>query len=539
MREGSLSRRIATAKAVESIITPTKKILTDSVRQIAQTRPKEDSRSELPATSPDVERLQSARREWKSRAPRGGEGESFTRAEDKPFMTGGNQANRSTRGGPDPTMRPGSFDRAQFLSSVAQIHERKLSAEDFTADTDEEVLLAQVERARWPIPEVVIFPEGRSKTGKDSRSGSNRESTDDLEPPPFPHLAFGVARFIEEDPVLDGDLSDWGKLEHPIRIRYQHDGRWIPNGEKVYLRWNARGLYIAYQARSGRHPGPNKRDAWGGHAMEVFLDARNHRQSVMQKSPTSHQFCLMPFGYRGKPETTFAEIGRGFRGRKEFETYTDASGREGRAVAAFENGGYTVEAMIRAEAISGHPLRAGLLMALNLSLNQGEGWDHHRQWAAPKSENTWNKPETWGDVLLVGPAASLSLVDPEDDSTPLERITIGQRLKIMVEDSSANRDPARRDRLIVETRREPADGAPSKRIALEETGENSGVFSGVVEIAPRFAEAEAGVVSASAGHELVFLVQQTPEGAPSMAIPVKQSILVSWPVLRFRSRNPQ
>jgi hypothetical protein len=330
-----------------------------------------------------------------------------------------------------------------------------------------------------------------------------------LAAPSFAHAAFGAAAFQSTPITLDGDLVEWGEMAHPMAMRYSFDGSPLADGTAVHLRWNADGLYLAWRVRKSGPIVPCPGQPYQGDGLEVWIDCDNSRRSEMTATPSSHQFVLCPFGTRGQAAATFAEIGRDQRGLRRHQTYLDAHGTRGAAVAVRTADGYQGEALIRVGTLARPALVPGQWLAMNFSVNTTERVEDGTQWSAPKSIMTWDKPDTWGDVLLLGADAQLAFRDPADPTRSAACAAVGWPLGIEVADGDMDLDRAQPDRIAVEL---TGEGGEPVLAVLAETGPSTGVFRGTVATQHHLAAARPGAVPLRAG-STVTLTYRDPRAA--------------------------
>ena len=340
-----------------------------------------------------------------------------------------------------------------------------------------------------------------------------RASTDDeerqLARPRFETLAYGVAEFQREDLTIDGNLDDWGTRRHPLRMRWTFNGGPLQDGIEVWVRWSHAGFYYGYTVPGRVQVQPNLESSWEGDCFEIWIDTENLRKRTMHMSPLAQQFCLMPFGYGGTRSHTFVEVGRGFRGFGQYEnrleTETQASLAKGLAAGRVDKTGYTVEGFISRSVLARPVFRAGSYVAMNISVNMSYERSISQQWSLPKNMQTFDKPDTWGDVLLLGTDATIRLTNVKNADHAAQPITPGQSIGIEVVDHDMNVNPGRRDRVMVRVK-EKGSRATMYAI-LEEAGTDSGVFRGSVATQARFLPPKQNSLGIHGGRLLVAFYQ--------------------------------
>ncbi len=356
-----------------------------------------------------------------------------------------------------------------------------------------------------------------------------------LTEPAFPHAAFGALAYQAGPITLDGDLADWGELAHPMAMRFHHEGARIENGTEVFARWNADGLYFAWRVRKSGDPVPCPEQPYLGDALEVWIDCDNSRRSGMSGAESSHQFILCPFGTRGNPAATFAEIGRGLRGLRMVQAYLDTTGARGAAVARRSADGYQGEAMIRTTTLARPALVPGQWLAMNFSVNISRQITDGTQWSAPKSLNTWDKPDTWGDVLLLGADASLSFRDPASPDKAAPCAAVGWPLCVEVADGDMDLDRAAPDRIAVEL---TGEGGQPVLAILAETGASTGVFRGNVATQHHLAAVEPAAVPLRPGSTVTLTYRDPRAGYGERDRTVTAILPVGVPVSNSPGAKP-
>jgi len=334
-----------------------------------------------------------------------------------------------------------------------------------------ETTSATAERGERPA---LIFSEGFRPLGHASTDGAERR----VPRPRFETLAFAVAEFQEQPLTVDGDVSDWGELSHPIPMRWRFSGAQLKDGIEVYMRWSPDALYFCYRVEGKTAICPNLASSWQGDCLEVWIDPENLRRTTMHESPYTQQFCFMPFGYNGTRSHTFIEVGRGFRGFKQYEnrleTEPDQGRALGKAVGRADGTGYTVEAVLSRRSLARQTLKAGTYLAANFSVNLGYDRNVSQQWSLPKVMQTFDKPDTWGDVLLLGTDGKAHFVDADDPRRPPAPVVPGEALGVRVVDRDMNISDLSRDKVMAAVR--VKNTRSSLYVILEETGPDSGVF---------------------------------------------------------------
>ena len=176
--------------------------------------------------------------------------------------------------------------------------------------------------------------------------------------------------------------------------------------------------------------------------------------------------------------------------------------------------GYILEFELPRALISNCDLTPGRIIGFNtcLGTNGPTCWN----WSAGANVHTFQQPDTWGDLLLAGADAKLSLADRPDFKTKAV-LTPGQSLKLRVVDGDMNLSPNRRDKVMVTIK--PAHGG-EQIVVLEETSENSGVFDGSVSTALALDVNPTGTLAVYEGESVVvcYVDQARANGARNVEV---------------------
>lgn len=246
----------------------------------------------------------------------------------------------------------------------------------------------------------------------------------------------------------------------------------------------------------------------------------------MKDTPTAHQFVFLPHGASDSASERLFELRRGKK------SIRDTTGEYGFSNARMTADGYTAECFVKRSALNQANLLPGVYYALNLSLNRdttrsGDQW----QWAASKSLGTWDRPDTWGDVLLLGSDAVVEFCLPGKVQNPLNTLVPGDPLGVRIKDPDMDLNPRKVDRISATLR---VEGSPdSLFIILEETGTNTGVFHGSVGTQPGFMAPQENMLNMGGGDRVVLEYDdmRTAYGEKNQGI--TREMRVSWPILRL------
>ena len=389
-----------------------------------------------------------------------------------------------------------------------------------------------------PAVVYVLRDELENADLNEKKAAATPEKIRELLKPTFPSPAVGYAPFQVTALTIDGDLSDWGPLTNPLTLAWNTDNTPLGDGPKVFVRWSNDGVYLAYAVAD--HTGVQRNNLpWSGDCVEMWLDTDNVRKSRMKDSPTAQQLCFIPFGMEKDPSQSFCEIARGFRGTHNGDFVFDTEHTRGWAAAREVPGGYVVEGFVRKAYLSKPVLLPGMWVALNLSVNTGIQGQSGRemQWSASKKIQTYERPDTWGDLLLLGVDASVrALSRPSDDSEPkpIEHLVAGQAFTIEISDGDLNIGPQHEDRIAatvsVVGRDDPL------LVVLKETGGDTGVFRCSVGTRVLEDQAAPNVVRVRPGDRIRISYQDVRAAFGETDRVVTADIPVAIPVMRFGAK---
>lgn len=352
--------------------------------------------------------------------------------------------------------------------------------------------------------------------------------------PDFETLEFGAAAMMENCPSIDGDLSDWGELRHGLKLLYTGSSLTkVKDGPTVYVRWSPDGLYFGYTVQDPNGIQPCPEFSWKGDCLEIMVDMANSRRPEAYLNVDSQKFQLTPFGCQGKKYLTVWEMGRGLRGLQMARGYPDPEGIKGKSAARQHDGGYTVEGFISRRGLAKPLLIPGKYVGLNFSLNQGEGLSGY-QWSASQQLQTWRRPDTWGDLLLLGSDAKPTFTTGADSDDKCSGIVPDEVVYIRVDDADMNINTRKIDRVPAEL--VVKDGGASLFVVLAETGANTGVFRASVSTQAYFMEPREETINVRSGRslQLVYTDARTEYGEKNRKVTAE--LAVGWPVMQLGSK---
>ncbi|MBC8039819.1 MAG: hypothetical protein H7Y06_04690 [Opitutaceae bacterium] len=347
--------------------------------------------------------------------------------------------------------------------------------------------------------------------------------------PPFPSTSNTVAYYATKRPTIDGDLSDWNLNTAHAKVRLLTNNTPLANGPDVYLQWRGEGLYFGYRLADTGGVQVSSGAPYHGDMAELFVDTTNSRAPRMRDSNSAHQYFFMPFGFKGDSTLTFQRARSGVSWPKGMDLATLNSLRTVSFCAAKqEAGGYTVEGFLGIEALQ-RRLAPGIYLGFDISISPDLNFDHQMQWAAAKSLGNWDRPSTWGDILLVGTTARALFLRSNGETATAA--AAGETLTIQIDDADMNLDAGARE--VVAVKVALADGTGSQVLLLNETGPDTGVFQGPCALFGPGAAATSGAVIVVGGQTVQLTYIDAVSGVGQRNRAIAKQLNIGWPVLRL------
>lgn len=309
---------------------------------------------------------------------------------------------------------------------------------------------------------------------------SKPESKDrSLPRPKFQTHRFAGIPMVTEDAIqVDGSLADWKDIA-PLLLDPVHKGRRKPplnppRHQTAYLASSRNGLLLAVDVTdlSGKlenHHGLN--EFWLNDAIEIYIDSLNtkarHRGEVH-----THQFFAFPFGHKDDAELPGYEAKMlTVNGKLQVSR---ARLPEMKRAAKQTKNGWSMEVLIPWQYIRKGKWEPGRIIGFNLQIDTGT--DIYYYWTCAKRIMSSMKPDTWGDMQLLGSDAIVSLVDA--NGKPVQpSVTPGQPIRVQVEDPDMNLSDQKQEKVSLTLR--TASGQ-SKVLILEEDPKHPGRFYGSI-----------------------------------------------------------
>ena len=424
--------------------------------------------------------------------------------------------------------RMSHFNRKAFEEFMKAMRDR-MDPDNYYADEEGVDAPESVANVTDPRDPVLVFIE--EPPAKPDEDADKRE----VPRPDFEVLEFGAAAMMETDVTIDGDLADWGELRHGLQMKYRKDHTKIPDGPTVYVRWSPDGLYIGYKVKDTDGIQNCTEYSWKGDCLEMMIDVPNSRRPDAYMNVDSQKFDFTPFGYKNNKNITVTEMGRGLRGMVMAKDYPDLTGTMGKSAGKIIPGyGYSVECFLSRRALARPLLVPGKYAALNFIVNQS--YEQGTLWSAPPDFNTWRRPNTWGDVLLLGSDAKLKFIgENEDAKEPAKGIIPGDLVTMEIADADMNLNTLKADRVAAELT--VKDGAAALFVVLKETGPKTGVFRGSVATQPYFMAPRENTLNVRSGDTVQLTYTDTRAEFGEKNRKVTAELPVGWPVMKL-GRKP-
>ncbi|MBN1809216.1 MAG: hypothetical protein JW909_09120 [Planctomycetes bacterium] len=387
------------------------------------------------------------------------------------------------------------FDRDAYLAMIEKMKNRS-GARGEAFDLKGESAAASVAEDLYGVHPAFVLSPPDSPPEPDSPDAPERK----VQAPEFNFNKFTGIPYLNSPITIDGDLSDWKKLGIPmLQMDIAAKG---PYGKKYawqgfWLAYDSRGLYIAVDAKDTTGELENEKPLslfWENDCIEIFIDAMNTKYGRRGEVHT-HQFFVFPFGHKDDPSTGGYEAlfdkSAGFTGK--YPKYSQDL--IPRAAAKTEQG-WTIEFLISKDVIRRGELRPGRIIGFTLSCCTGSHIYYY--WSFHHELRTSESPHTWGDIMLLGSDAALSLVDEENKEVKAA-VFAGEALRIRVEDGDMNLDGRLKDRLRVNV---SASSGDYEQVVLEETDLASGVFLGSILTRPSLGSPAPNVLDVFEGEDI-------------------------------------
>ena len=386
------------------------------------------------------------------------------------------------------------------------------------------------------ISQASAFPEQRSALIIDYRATSEEkdnaaesiEAERSVAEPAFKPIKFGYASMAKKEVVLDADLSEWDLsrkqyaniLQTSPDPTYWSDEQAIP----LYMMWDHTAYYIAAVVPNDSiDVCPSPKQFWVGDSIEIWMDTANKRAPLM----TYREAAQMWVWPNGNVADNDVIAGMGHGRLREGKTFRRADNGI-QYVSKNIKGGYQIEIAIPQSVLHGPRFEAGKYLGFQIAFNSVQG-KTGAAWAL-RVHHSWERPDTWGDVLLLGSDGDVSFVKDDEGIEPLAILVPGEALRVKIHDPDMNIDPRFKDQIICQV---IGSGGIAQMLVLGETKEDSGIFIGGIDTNSAYIGYQEGKLPVEPGQDLkvVYIDQRRDYGEARKK--VETSLPVSWPTLRL------
>jgi hypothetical protein len=347
-------------------------------------------------------------------------------------------------------------------------------------------------------------------------------------PPSFPTNRFVGAPFVADDAItIDGDLADWKDLPSLDLLPVPFAGPKpivSPERQRGWLAYCPRGILLAVEVvdTTGKledhYP---VKSFWSNDGVEVYLDTLNAKYSNRGEIST-HQFFAFPLGQKDDRETGGYESRFSLDDRQKLDWSfvshpRQAMPRAGKPTA--DGKGWTMELLIPRALLRQGEIQPGRIIGFNLQVDTGSGLYYF--WSNPIRGRISMKPNTWGDVQLLGSDARIELLGTDGKET-LRALIPGQSFRVRVTDPDMNLDDRKKDRVSVSVR--SAGGVET--LILEETAERTGVFVGAVPTRLNIGKGRPGLLEVFEGETITVEYLDQARAYGERDVPIKATFPV-------------
>lgn len=435
-----------------------------------------------------------------------------------------------------PFSRPGPFKGGRFnartyqkMLDMAKARQQPGAVyEDIQREADQ--LVSQA--SEFPKSRTALIIDPREEQDEEEREKADHtEGERSVPEPAFKPIKFGWASMVKEPVVLDGELSEWDtkRKQYVNILQTSPEPTYLPDEQAapLYMMWDHKGYYIASVVPNDKlDPVNNVKQFWVGDSIEVWMDTTNKRAQLMTYREAA-QMWLWPYGNTDKPEQ-IAGMGHGRLGKGRIFNKGDKGIQY--AVKPL-SGAYQIEIFIPQTVLFGPKFEAGKYIGFQISLNSVKGGTN-LAWAL-RVHHSWERPDTWGDVLLLGSDADVEFVRDDAGDEVLDILVPGEALRVKVHDPDMNIDPRFKDQVVAQI---VGSGGVGSMLVLGETEADSGVFIGGIDTNSAYIGYQDGLLPVEPGKsvKVIYLDQRRDYGESNKK--VEHEIPVSWPSLRLGKR---
>lgn len=352
--------------------------------------------------------------------------------------------------------------------------------------------------------------------GRDNRQAKMVTGSTEPYQPSFKSLAFTSVPCLPGTFVIDGQPGKWEGIPG-VTLKPEKGND--PSVQTMQLGWRSDGLFCRFTVTDPDHKITKTTIGRFSVAdvVEVWIDSLNSKEKYRARH-AGQQFWIWPDGSNDDPGLAGGESVKATR-NSGYRFHGIRLPELPRATVMTAQG-YSMEFQLPAALIRDADLAPGRILGFNSYVTTMSGTDWY--WSAGKQVETFGQPDTWGDILLAGSDAAISLADrPAAQSAAPAVLIPGQPLKLSVADGDMNLSPLRRDKVMVTLK--PTHGGQQIAV-LEESGEATGVFTGSVTTALALDEDQPGTLSVYEGETVVVSYIDQARANGSRNVEVKLSL---------------
>jgi len=412
--------------------------------------------------------------------------------------------------------------------------------------------------------------------------------------PPFRARNFEGIPFLINFPNLDGDLSDWGRIR-PLVLRNEHvgDPAFKRGPILVYAAWNYQGFFFGYKVEQKRtqfslpaqyyigqdgitlikDPRLSQHNKFvsSGDSFIVMIDTLDARLPF-RGDPHAQEFYILPRGTATDPDLPGAE--RVFASRRYGQTDGNfgwgrrisngvlfppqpRSGPDGSGpyrVTQVEDHAYTVELFLPRRVFKVPVFAPGWYIGFDCYVGTGKqptgsgARFQGKGWCTDGGQSPCfigNSPSRWGDLLLLGTDARVSVQDAAPESPGSTVVVPGHSYLVTVKDPDRNVHLTAVDTVLISAEVIPSGDGKARLPAsdvelyvLKETGKNSSIFRGYINTQPGAGSDVRGVLEVFPGNEVRFGYVDFADSKGRRNVIYEQRLPVIAPMLNISQAAP-
>jgi hypothetical protein len=286
---------------------------------------------------------------------------------------------------------------------------------------------------------------------------------------------FAAIPLLSTDAIqIDGNLDDWKDLPFILLdVGAEANPRLAAKfpTQKAWLAYSNQGLLIAVEVNDPTGKIENDKpfaSFWTNDAVEVFIDMPNAKATSRSQGDGTHQFFAFPFGHKEDSKSGGFEAGPNQAGKWERTPYpADVI----RRAAVKTKTGWSMEMLVPKSLLGANDFKPGQILGFHMQIDAGGDSSCYYYRKPQKKIVPSQRPDIWGDLLLLGTDARIELLDAQGDR--LSAVWPGKPFTVRVADFDCNDDNTKREAIAATVR---TSSGLREFMVLRETAGNSGVF---------------------------------------------------------------